>query len=121
MKTEELRESMEHQFGRCMNIMAGKSEEYTEGSQDKLEHFKAAAALMGVKPEAALMGMMSKHLVSVADMCMDSRGSGAYSLDRWNEKITDSMNYLFLLKAIVEENRAMSWEEVEEATRNEEI
>ena len=119
MKTEELQKIMNRQFDVCMNIMAGKSEEYTEGSEDKLEHFKAAAALMGVTPEAALRGMMSKHLVSVADMCMDQRGSEAYSMDRWEEKITDSINYLLLLRAIVDENRTMSWEEVEEEARRE--
>lgn len=121
MRTKDLKELMEYQFDQCRAVMTGKSEEYTEGSQDKLEHFKAAAALMGVKPEAALMGMMSKHLVSVADMCMDPRGSGAYTMERWDEKITDSLNYLILLRAIVEENRTMSWEEVEEAARHEEI
>lgn len=119
MKEEDLKKIMEKQFERCMVVMLGKSIEYTEGSDDKLEHFRAAAALMGVTPEAALMGMMSKHLVSVADMCMDQRGSGAYSMDRWDEKITDSINYLLLLRAIVEETRTMSWEEVEEEARHE--
>lgn len=119
MKEEDLKKIMEKQFERCMVVMLGKSIEYTEGSDDKLEHFRAAAALMGVTPEAALMGMMSKHLVSVADMCMDKRGSGAYSMARWDEKITDSINYLLLLRAIVEETRTMSWEEVEEEARRE--
>lgn len=120
MKEEDLKKIMEKQFERCMVVMLGKSIEYTEGSDDKLEHFRAAAALMGVTPEAALMGMMSKHLVSVADMCMDQRGSESYSMDRWDEKITDSINYLLLLRAIVEETRTMSWEEVEEEARREE-
>ena len=119
MKEEDLKKIMEKQFERCMVVMLGKSIEYTEGSDDKLEHFRAAAALMGVTPEAALMGMLSKHLVSVADMCMDQRGSGAYGMDRWDEKITDSINYLLLLRAIVEETRTMSWEEVEEEARRE--
>lgn len=119
MKEEDLKKIMEKQFERCMVVMLGKSVEYTAGSDDKLEHFRAAAALMGVTPEAALMGMLSKHLVSVADMCMDQRGSGAYGIDRWIEKITDSMNYLFLLKAIVEENRIMTWDEVEQEADNE--
>ena len=119
MKEEKLKIIMEKQFERCRIVMLGKSVEYTEGSDDKLEHFRAAAALMGVTPEAALMGMMSKHLVSVADMCMDQRGSEAYSMDRWEEKITDSINYLLLLRAIVDENRTMSWEEVEEEARRE--
>lgn len=120
MKEEKLKIIMEKQFERCRIVMLGKSVEYTEGSDDKLEHFRAAAALMGVTPEAALMGMMSKHLVSVADMCMDQRGSEAYSMNRWEEKITDSINYLLLLRAIVEETRTMSWEEVEEEARREE-
>lgn len=119
MREEDLKKIMEKQFERCRIVMLGKSVEYTEGSDDKLEHFRAAAALMGVTPEAALMGMMSKHLVSVADMCMDQRGSGAYGIGRWDEKITDSINYLLLLRAIVEETRTMSWEEVEEAARHE--
>ena len=120
MKEEKLKIIMEKQFDRCRIVMLGKSIEYTEGSDDKLEHFRAAAALMGVTPEAALMGMMSKHLVSVADMCMDQRGSEAYGMGRWDEKITDSINYLLLLRAIVEETRTMSWEEVEEEARREE-
>ena len=68
--------------------------------------------------EAALMGMLSKHLVSVADMCMDQRGSAAYSIDQWEEKITDSMNYLFLLKAIIREDNP-TWDEVEQEADNE--
>lgn len=45
--------------------------------------------------------MMAKHIVSLYDMCFAEGIS--YSLDTWNEKITDSLNYLFLLKAIVKE------------------
>ena len=47
--------------------------------------------------------MLSKHLVSVADM-VGSRQS--YPLTQWNEKITDSINYLLILRAIVEEGRS---------------
>lgn len=119
MKQEKLKEIMHEQFDHCMDMMTRKSEEYTQESDDKLEHFKAAAALMGITPAAALMGMLSKHLVSVADMCMDPRGSLAYSMERWSEKITDSMNYMFLLKAIIKEEY-QTWAEVEEEARNEE-
>ena len=118
MRLEKLQETMEEQYRRCKDVLLKKSREYTGGSDDKLEHFRAAAALMGVTPEAALMGMMSKHLVSVADMCMDQRGSAAYDIDQWEEKITDSMNYLFLLKAIIREDNP-SWDEVEREAYNE--
>ena len=45
--------------------------------------------------------MMAKHIVSLYDMCFDDGGS--YDMDTWEEKITDSLNYLFLLKAVVKE------------------
>lgn len=50
--------------------------------------------------EAALMGMLSKHLISVSDMCTDDR---VYPKEQWDEKITDSINYLLILRALVEE------------------
>ena len=63
--------------------------------------FKAAAALQHTTPERALAGMLAKHIVSLYDMCFD--GDTDYDISTWNEKITDSLNYLFLLKAIVKE------------------
>ena len=37
----------------------------------------------------------------IYDMCFAE--GVTYDLDTWNEKITDSLNYLFLLNAIVKE------------------
>ena len=45
--------------------------------------------------------MLAKHIVSLYDMCFDNESH--YDISTWNEKITDSLNYLFLLKAIVKE------------------
>lgn len=100
MNTIDLKTVMNKQFGHCAELLMKKGEEYAEDSPDRLEHFKAAAALMGVTPQAALMGMLSKHLVSVSDMCMSGRH---YNRDRWHEKLTDSINYLVLLAAIIAE------------------
>jgi hypothetical protein len=44
------------------------------------------------------MGMLSKHLISVLDMCMDKQ---QYSKEQWDEKITDCINYFLILRAIV--------------------
>ena len=41
------------------------------------------------------------HIVSLYDMCFDD--GTHYDISTWDEKITDSLNYLFLLKAIVKE------------------
>ena len=65
--------------------------------------FKAAAALQHTTPERALAGMLAKHIVSLYDMCFADGMS--FDAGTWDEKITDSLNYLFLLKAIVKEGQ----------------
>ena len=45
----------------------------------------------------------AKHIVSLYDMCYADRET--FDMTTWDEKITDSLNYLFLLKAIVEEGQ----------------
>ena len=69
MNDKQLDEVMTEQFEICRFMMGQKSQEYTEEDPDKLSAFKAAAALQGITPQAALMGMQAKHLVSLADMC----------------------------------------------------
>lgn len=84
----------------CAETMQKKTREYTGDDTDRLGAFKAAAALQHTTPPQALAGMLAKHIVSLYDMCFSDE---TYGMDIWNEKITDSLNYLFLLKAIVKE------------------
>ena len=78
---------------------ASKSKEYST-DEDKLHNFKVAAAIQNVTPIQALAGMMCKHTVSIYDMCQ----GGTYSDEMWDEKIGDSINYLLLLRALVQDN-----------------
>ena len=71
---------------------------------DRLSAFKIAASLQGCTPKAALAGMMSKHVVSLYDMCYSSLLQ--FDLEQWDEKITDCINYLILLKALIKEEQA---------------
>ena len=82
--------------------------EYTGDAPDRLIAFKAAAALQHTTPQRALAGMLAKHIVSLYDMCFAEET--VYPMDTWDEKITDSLNYLFLLKAIVKEGHT-NWNE----------
>lgn len=91
----------EKQVTHCSEILQKKTKEYTGDNPDRLSAFKVAAAMQGCDPKRALAGMLAKHIVSLYDMCYDDRTK--YNMEIWNEKITDSLNYLFLLKAIVEE------------------
>ena len=91
----------DEQVALCARILQQKTKEYTGDDTDRLGAFKAAATLQHCTPGQALAGMLAKHIVSLYDMCFDNEGH--YDINTWNEKITDSLNYLFLLKAIVKE------------------
>lgn len=101
MKGNEFDKIVEAQFNLCGAMLFNKAKEYA--TEDRLHNFKTAAALQGVTPMEALSGMMAKHTVSVYDM-MQSEES--FTIAQWTEKISDHINYLLLLKAIViEESR----------------
>lgn len=91
------------QVALCREILQKKTKEYTGDDTDRLGAFKAAAALQHTTPERALAGMLAKHIVSLYDMCFAD--SVSFDAGTWDEKITDSLNYLFLLKAIVKEGQ----------------
>lgn len=96
MKAEDFTEVIHAQFNMCEDILSTKAHEYATG--DRLHNFKRAAELQGVSPRTALAGMMAKHVVSVFDMCASDT---VYPMEQWDEKITDNINYLVLLHAIV--------------------
>lgn len=126
MRSEFFEKVVQDQLERSWNLLIKKGQEYTPGAlrssqtgfeaagqanispyddeveTDRLAHFKKAAAMMNTTPRAALLGMLSKHLISVSDMCMDK---APHDVAIWDEKITDSINYLLLLRALVEEER----------------
>ena len=93
MTQEEFNIVFELQMRKCADILAHKKKEYT-----------GAAALQNCDPKAALAGMMSKHVVSLYDMCYSTLLH--FDMKQWDEKITDCINYLILLKALVKEEQA---------------
>ena len=99
MYAEEFEYVLDKQLNKCKNILSIKSMEYAN-NEDKLHNFKVAAEMQGIKPREALAGMMAKHTVSVYDLC---REPYLASSEIWDEKITDHINYLILLRAVVRE------------------
>lgn len=89
------------QIETCKALLEIKGEEYDADSKDRLHSFKVAAVLQSTTPAKALSGMLAKHIVSIYDMCEN----GSDSIEKWTEKISDSINYLLLLKAIVCEDK----------------
>lgn len=92
-------EHLMHMQQVTVDTLTAKAAEYaTDG--DRLHNFKVAAAVQGISPTAALAGMMAKHTVSVYDMIGDGE---VHPMELWEEKIKDSINYLFILWALLHE------------------
>lgn len=104
MNSEEFKNVLNDQINRILEVLAKKGDEYA--THDQLHNFKICATLEGCNPKQALAGLMAKHTVSIYDMI----GTGNdFSIDAWDEKITDHINYLILLRALIveEENERL--------------
>lgn len=83
---------------RCRQTLALKADEYASDT-DRLANFKRAAALQEITPVKALGGMLAKHVIALYDFIIREESNMA----RWDEKITDTINYCILLDALLAE------------------
>ena len=97
MTLSKFNEIFNKQIEHCREVLSVKGNEYVFNG-DRLEHFKKSAAEQETRPKQALWGMASKHFTSLGSMC---KAENEFHSKIWNEKITDAMNYLLLLWALV--------------------
>ena len=83
-------------------LLKDREASYSRGG-DRLHNFKKAAALEGRLPEQALADMLAKQLVALYDYLYDLDHGIIVAKDKWIEKLTDSINYLYLLRALLED------------------
>ena len=108
MNTQLFDRAVDNQLEKCLKTLERKSSEYAP-DDDRLSAFHRAAVLQGCSPRQALAGMMAKHLVSIADLCAAKTEA---ALVVWDEKLTDAINYLLLLSALVHEKSLTNrWDE----------
>jgi len=90
----------EHSFA----ILTAKSKGYGR-DLERLHQFKEVGIRKHETPELALHGMAEKHNLSVFDAVRDiERGEYDYIDQKWiDDKITDSINYLHMLEALIVE------------------
>lgn len=107
MTTDEFAQILENRVEQCKKLTLGtKDKEYTRNN-DKLWNFRRAGQIIGTTPERALLGMMSKHIVSVLDI-VDDELAGTWTPESvFNEKFSDLHNYLFLLEAMLKERKEL--------------
>ena len=101
MKSERFNEVLETTIKKCIDTLSVKSNEYA--TEDRLHNFKVAAEIQNCTPITALAGMMAKHTISVYDLIKKQENGFVISREMWDEKIGDSINYLILLSALVQE------------------
>ncbi|HNX81691.1 MAG TPA: hypothetical protein PKL77_06050 [Candidatus Omnitrophota bacterium] len=104
MNQSEFNEVFDAVVERCRSVLNKKSYEYA-GDNDRLHNFKIAASIQGETAVKSLGGMYAKHAVSVFDMISRHEKGERFSREKWEEKITDSVNYMILLSACLEEQR----------------
>ena len=78
--------AIDRQIRHCENILADKFGDYGNHA-DPFWHFNRAAALF------------SKHLTCIVEMAKDP-GASVYL--RWQEKLTDAINYLLILSSMIQ-------------------
>ena len=99
MTNEAFTALLEARITTMREVFAAKSAEYSTAG-DVLSAFKSAAAFLHCTPRQALLGMLAKHLVSIVDLVQRDG-----PIERWEEKIGDSILYLTLLEAIKKESK----------------
>lgn len=98
MLPDKLRSVVIDQLDYCEMLLLKKGKEYAP--KDSLKNFRVSAQLQSITNKQALGGYMAKHIVSIYDMINSKEN---YLPEKWEEKITDAINYLLLLKAMVVE------------------
>lgn len=101
MDSKRFNDILENTLNDCCRTLGFKAGEYA--TEDRLHNFKVAAKLQNCTPLTALAGMMAKHTVSVYDLIQKHEQGLPVSEAMWGEKIGDSINYLLLLTALVQE------------------
>lgn len=111
MKPIEFNKLLKEILARTTNVLSTKSAEYAT-DEDKLHNFKRAGAMQNCTPEKALVGMWAKHLVSILDIVDNIEKNDGFVdmydgydeyLAKVEEKVTDAINYLILLEALIKE------------------
>jgi len=103
MTTEKFVELFNAQIKSCKDILIDRASVYAP-NQDRLENFKQAALLQSCTPVTALGGMLAKHIIAIYSFISSQESNIFVSPEQWKEKITDSINYLILLSALLEES-----------------
>jgi hypothetical protein len=85
--------------------LGSKGVEYSTGG-DRLKNFRTGAMEQRTIPEDYLAGLVTKQKISVWDYIEELVvGKDVRSLELWQEKLTDVINYMILLEMLIIERK----------------
>jgi len=104
MNPQEFNKVLKTRIELTKKVLAYKSGEYSTKT-DKLHNFKRAGQMQNCSSAKALIGMWTKHIVSILDIVDNIEKDDSYhpSPALLEEKIGDAINYLILLEALIKE------------------
>ena len=102
MNTETFNKLIEKQIERCKEVLCKKNSEYAKDT-DKLSNFRQPSSLMGMSPAEVAFCYDSKHIASIQKIVHEISQGKVPTRELWEEKITDYLNYGFLMDACVRE------------------
>ena len=99
---------VDKRLARIRETLIAKNAEYVPEGLDVLHNFVRAGNMLGCCKESALVGMFTKHIISLLDIVdkINKDPTNIPSQEMLAEKIGDSLSYLLLLEACIEDRRA---------------
>ena len=101
MNHKEFNDVVTKELDYVRELLCSKSKEYDFG-EDRFHSFKVGGQLQGISQEKCLLGYLTKHIVSIYDMCGKVE---EFSFEKFQEKITDYINYGLLLLGMIQEEK----------------
>ncbi len=95
---EEFESFFKKRIEKCKATLLKKSEEYS-AENDKMRNFNVVARMMNMTPQQVAFMFMMKHFESVYEIVMNEK---EVTLEMWDEKMGDLMNYFFLIDAMMQ-------------------
>ena len=105
MNSRDFNHIVQSRLERIQSLLTAKAAEYAPPDSDRLHNFKRAGEMLNCTPEQALIGMWTKHVISILDIVNGLAKGETYTTDLINEKIGDAINYLILLEALLKEKK----------------
>jgi len=96
VSASEFEKFFEERVSKCREILIVKAREYAN-DEDRMKNFNTAGRMLNLRPYQVAFLYMMKHFESVYEIVMEGREVDEKT---WDEKITDLLNYLFLIDAM---------------------